>query len=158
VIVGKEDASRGDYTSSEDDNVIVTGVAGDEGALGFLGLAFFQSNTDRLKAVPIDDGREENGSGPQAPSAKNVLEGRYQPLSRPLFIYVRGDALARPEVSSFISFYLANVRELAAEVEYIPLPDNVASLVQARFKAQATGSLYQGDASKTAMSLEQLLR
>ena len=106
VIVGKAKQSRGDYTSSEDDNVLVQGIAGDELALGYFGLAYYEQNKDRLKVVPVDDGKPDNGDGPIAPSQESVRGGTYRPLSRPLFIYVSTKAFARPEVKAFVDFFM----------------------------------------------------
>lgn len=157
VINGKEDASRGDYTSSEDDNVIVTGVAGNEGALGYFGLAFYEANKNKLKVVPIDDEKADNGVGPQAPNAENVIKAAYSPLSRPLFIYVKTSALERPEVAKFVSFYLSNVKQLAGEVGYIPLPDATYAQVQKRFDGKVAGTLFGGKPAKAGVALEKLL-
>lgn len=158
VINGKEDACRGDYTSSEDDNVIVTGVAGNEGALGYLGVAFYEANKSRLKVVPIDDENDENGAGPQEPTAENVIKASYSPLSRPLFIYVRNEALARPEVAQFVSFYLDNVKTLSSEVGYVSLPDDLLGKVKSRFASKASGSLYGGTSQTVGTTLAQLLK
>ena len=98
AINGKQDASRGDYTSSEDDNVIVQGVSGDENALGYFGFAYYDENKDKLKLVPVDDGEEGNGKGAILPSVETVGNGTYRPLSRPIFIYPKVKALDRPEV------------------------------------------------------------
>jgi phosphate transport system substrate-binding protein len=157
VINGKEDASRGDYTSSEDDNVIVKGVEGDEGALGYFGVAFYESNKSRLKVVPIDDEKSENGAGPQFPTAENVSKAAYAPLSRPLFIYVRSSSLMRPEVSQFAAFSVENAKTLSAEVGYIPLPDGIYSQVSARLNQKVMGSLFNGKAATAGVTLEQLL-
>lgn len=157
AICGKEDASRGDYTASEDDKVLVQGVSRDEGGLGFFGLAYYLENTDKLKAVPVDDGKKENGDGPQQPSVDNVKKGVYQPLARPLFIYVRKDLASQPEVSAFVSFYLTHAKELAEEVGYIPLPDSVYKLAMERFKSGTTGSLFASGGSQVGVSLESLL-
>ena len=157
VINGKEDASRGDYTSSEDDNVIVKGVEGDEGALGYFGVAFYEANKSRLKIVPIDDEKADNGVGPQLPSTENVIKASYSPLARPLFIYFRASSLARPEVVKFASFYLANVKSLAAEVGYIPLPDAIYSQVQSRLDQKLAGSVFDGKAAHVGVTLDQLL-
>lgn len=156
VINGKEDASRGDYTSSEDDNVIVTGVEGDEGALGYFGVAFYEANKTKLKVVPIDDEKPENGVGPQLPNAENVLNASYSPLARPLFIYARNTSLERPEVAKLISFYLSNVKTLAKEVGYIPLADAVYSKVESRLEQKVAGSLFNGKAAQVGMTLQQL--
>lgn len=158
VINGKEDASRGDYTSSEDDNVIVKGVEGDEGALGYFGVAFYEANKTRLKVVPIDDGRDDNGVGPQLPTAENVLKASYSPLARPLFIYARSSSLERPEVAKFVNFYLDNAKALSADVGYIPLADSLYNQVRARFSQKTQGSLFDGKSSKTGITLDQLLK
>ncbi|MDH5396634.1 MAG: PstS family phosphate ABC transporter substrate-binding protein [Cyclobacteriaceae bacterium] len=117
AIVGKSGESRGDYTASEDDNVLVQGIAGDKFGLGFFGLAYYEENKDRLRLVPVD-----NGQAVVSPSLETVKDGSYSPLSRPLFIYVNNTGAARPEVKAFIDFYLDNAGALAAEVGYIPLP------------------------------------
>jgi len=118
-IVGEEDASRPDYTASADDNVLVQGIAGDSEALGYFGYAYYEENTDKLKLVAVD-----GGSGCVAPSRETILDGSYSPLSRPLFVYVRKDALERPEVAEFMRFYLTNGRQLVEEVGYVEVPDS----------------------------------
>lgn len=158
VISGKEDASRGDYTSSEDDNVIVKGVEGDEGALGYFGVAFYEANKSRLKVVPIDDERPENGSGPQLPTPDNVLKASYSPLARPLFIYVRASSLDKPDVAKFVSFYLDNAKALSADVGYIALPDALYGQVRQRYGNKVVGTLFNGKSAKTGVTLDQLLR
>jgi phosphate transport system substrate-binding protein len=158
VISGKEDASRGDYTSSEDDNVIVKGVEGDEGALGYFGVAFYEANKSRLKVVPIDDERPENGSGPQLPTPDNVLKGSYSPLARPLFIYVRASSLDKPDVAKFVSFYLDNAKALSADVGYIALPDALYGQVRQRYGNKVVGTLFNGKSAKTGVTLDQLLK
>lgn len=122
AIVGKSHSSRGDYTASEDDNVLVQGVSSDPNALGFFGYAYFEENRDKLKAIPVDDQDEANGQGAILPSLETVKNGTYAPLSRPLFIYVNSKAAARPEVVEFVNFYLENAPELSEEVGYIQLP------------------------------------
>lgn len=159
AIVGKEDASRGDYTSSEDDNVLVTGVAGNEGALGFMGLSYYEGNKEKLKLVAVDDGNDANGSGAQLPSVESVTKGVYQPLSRPLFIYVRKSALDRAEVREFVSFYLKNAGTLAAEVGYIALPEAAYSAVAARLQRRTLGSVFSAKgATPVGVNIEQLLK
>jgi phosphate transport system substrate-binding protein len=157
AIVGKEDASRGDFTSSEDDNVIVQGVASDEGALGYFGYAYYEENQDRLKLVAVDDGNETNGSGPILPSPESVKGGTYRPLSRPIFIYPKVKSLSRPEVKQFLDFYLGPGVSLVREVGYIPLSDREYELVRQRFSAGRTGSMYQGTDSGSQVTLEQRL-
>ena len=117
AIVGEEDASRPDFTASEDDNVLVQGVAGDQFALGYFGYAYYAENTDKLKLVAIDDGH-----GCVAPSPETVQGGAYTPLSRPLFIYLNRTALDRPEVKAFVRYYLTNAPELVPQVGYVPAP------------------------------------
>ena len=155
VIVGKAKQSRGDYTSSEDDNVLVQGISGDELALGYFGLAYYEQNKDRLKVVPIDDGKPDNGEGPVVPSQESVRGGTYRPLSRPLFIYVSTKAFARPEVKAFVDFYMERGHGLAKEVGYVPLNDREEQLVRDRYKAGTKGTMYAG--AKPGQSLESLL-
>lgn len=157
VVCGKEDASRGDYTSSEDDNVIVKGVEGDEGALGYFGVAFYEANKTRLKVVPIDDERADNGAGPQLPTSENVLKASYSPLARPLFIYVRASSLDKPDVAKFVSFYLENAKALSADVGYISLPDTLYNQVSERYGKKVVGTLFDGKSAKTGVTLDQLL-
>jgi phosphate transport system substrate-binding protein len=120
VIVGKVDASRPDYTASEDDNILVQGVAGDTYALGYFGYAYYAENTDKLKIVPID-----SGSGPVTPSDQTINSGQYAPLSRPLFIYVNNESLKRAEVKAFVKFYMESGEQLVTRVGYTPLPTSV---------------------------------
>jgi phosphate transport system substrate-binding protein len=157
VICGKEDASRGDYTSSEDDNVIVTGVSGNEGALGFFGVAFYEANKSKLKVLSIDDEKAENGAGPQAPTPDNVVSSHYSPLSRPLFIYVRKDALQNPEVDTFVAFYLNNMNALVSEVGYIPLQPQVVEKVKNRYTTKTEGTMFSGSSSKAGIDISELL-
>jgi phosphate transport system substrate-binding protein len=158
AVVGTEHASRGDYTSSEDDNVLVQGIASDKHALGFFGFAYYSENAGKLKLVPIDDGKADNGDGPVSPSVETVNDGTYQPLSRPIFVYVAKGEAQRPEVGAFIDFYLEKGPALAKEVGYIPMPDAAYELVRARFKARTTGSLFGGEGSKVGAKIEDLLR
>lgn len=118
VINGEEGASRTDYTPSEDDNVLVQGVQGDEGALGYFGFAYFNENRETLNDVAVD-----SGSGCVTPSDETVRSGEYAPLSRPLLLYVKKSTVAKPELNEFIDFYLANVSSLLADVGYTPLDD-----------------------------------
>jgi len=118
AIVGESGSCRADYNSSEDDNILVTGVSGNKYALGFFGLAYFEANKDKLKLVAVD-----GGSGPVAPSLETVKDGSYAPLSRPLFIYVNSTAAAKKHVVNFVNFYLENAGEMAKEVGYIPMKD-----------------------------------
>ena len=158
AVVGKEHASRGDITSSEDDNVLVQGVANDTNALAFFGMAYYLENTDKLKAVAIDDGKDDNGKGPQIPSVANVENGIYQPLARPLFIYVRKEAVQRPMIKKFIDFYLQSASQLASEVGYVALPKEVNKLAISRFNQLVTGSIYAGSGAKVNVSLVDLMK
>lgn len=157
AINGKEGASRGDFTSSEDDNVLVQGIANDELALGFMPYAYYIENKANLKLVGVDDGKADNGNGPVLPSIETVKGGTYQPLSRPVFIYVSTRALERPEVKQFIDFYLAQGGALAEEVGYVPLGDRGYQLVSAHFAARATGSVFEHAGSQVGLTIEQLL-
>jgi phosphate transport system substrate-binding protein len=116
AIVGEEDASRPDFTASEDDNVLVQGIAGDPYSLGYFGYAYYAENTDKLKLVAVD-----GGEGCVAPNPQTVQSGEYKPLSRPLFIYLSRTALQRPEVAAFVRYYLTNASELVPQVGYVPL-------------------------------------
>src|SRR5262245_47292146 len=158
VINGKAKASRGDYTSSEDDNVLVQGVSGDPNSLGYMGLAYYVENKDRMKVVAVDDGDASNGAGPIVPSVETVRGGTYRPLSRPLFIYVNATALARPEVQKFVEYYIAHATELIEEVGYVPLSDTEQQLVRDRFAAKTVGTMYAPASTLSAhASLEERL-
>lgn len=144
AIVGKSKECRGDYTASEDDNVLVQGIAGDKNALGFFGLSYFENNKDKLKLVPVDDENKENGEGGIIPTAETVQNGTYQPLSRPLFIYISKKSTEKPEIKAFVEFYLSNAATLAKEVGYVALPENVYELVKKRFTSGTTGPAFAG--------------
>jgi phosphate transport system substrate-binding protein len=157
AINGKEQAIRGDYTPSEDDNVLVQGVARDVNAMGFFGLAYYEENKSRLRAVPIDDGNPNNGRGPIPPSMKTVLNGTYQPLARPIFIYVSSKAMNRPEVAAFVDFYLKNAATLTREVGYIPLPGAIYKKAQNRFAKRTMGSVFKEGGSVVGVKLADVL-
>lgn len=152
AIVGEEGASRGDFTPSEDDNVLVQGIAGDRSATGFFGLAYYAANQDKLKLVTVD-----GGDGCVAPTPETVNMGTYQPLSRPLFIYISAPAAERLEVQTFIEFYLKNAGALAGDVGYVELPPNIYDLALKRFNNRVTGSIFEGEGAKVGVSLEDLL-
>jgi phosphate transport system substrate-binding protein len=140
VICGKSGASRADYTASEDDNVIVSGVVGEKYSLGYFGIAYYEENKDRLRAIPIDGGK-----GPVSPSLETVRSGAYSPLSRPLFIYVRKESYSRPEVKKFVEFYLSDeAKTFVKETGYIPLPDDIYVLVRKRVEKGLLGSIFVG--------------
>jgi len=130
AINGKAKQSRSDYTQSEDDNALVTGVAGDTYALGYFGFAYLEENLDKIKAVEID-----GGAGCVAPSAESVNGGTYKPLARPLFIYPSKSALKRPEFAAFVQFYLDNVNKYVAETGYIEAQPPVLAKSKTDFAA-----------------------
>ncbi|MFM7425421.1 MAG: PstS family phosphate ABC transporter substrate-binding protein [Elainella sp.] len=151
AIMGKADESRSDYTASEDDNVLVQGVSRDQNALGYFGFAYYQENRQRVKSIGVD-----SGSGPVAPSAQTVEDGTYRPLSRPLFIYVSKRAAERPEVKSFIDFYLTNT-DLISEVGYVPLPSAAYTAARSNFAQGKSGSVFAGRET-VGVRIEELLR
>ena len=156
AIVGKEGASRGDFTSSEDDNVLVQGVSSDELALGFVPYAYVEQNKDKLKIAPVDDGKGDNGSGPIAPSSDTVRDGTYQPLSRPLFIYVARKAAERPEVQRFVDSYFG-ASALIREVGYVELTPQIYDLAKKHFAERKVGTAFGAGGSQVGLTLEQLL-
>ncbi|MCM8811431.1 MAG: PstS family phosphate ABC transporter substrate-binding protein [Candidatus Omnitrophica bacterium] len=157
AIVGKAQSSRGDFTSSEDDNVLVQGISSDRLALGFFGLAYYDHNKEKLKLVAIDDENSSNGSGPILPTRETVEGGTYQPLARPIFIYVNKKSAERPEVSAFVRFYLENAPTLVPEVGYISLPGEVYRLAANRFEVKKSGSVFAGGGPKVGVTLANLL-
>lgn len=157
AINGKEGASRGDFTSSEDDNVLVQGIAGDELALGFLPFAYYNENRERLKLVAVDNKKDEDGKGPIAPGFEAIRNGTYQPLARPLFIYVSEKSLARPEVQQFVDFYISNVGKLAEEVGYVQLGTEGYRLVAEHFKSRRLGTVFGDGGSQVGVTIEELL-
>ena len=157
AIVGTEHASRGDFIASEDDNVLVQGVSRDKNALGFFGYAYYKENADKLKLVAIDDGNPDNGQGPIAASMTTISDNTYQPLSRPIFVYVSAQAAKRQEVADFVHFYLNHAKELANEVGYVGLPSEVYTLATKRFDARLAGSIFAGEGSQVGVSLESML-
>ncbi len=128
AVCGKKVGTRGDYTASEDDHVLVQGIAGDKNGLGFFGLAYYEENKDKLRLVGVD-----NGNGAITPTMETVGNGTYAPLSRPIFIYVNSNAKTRTEVSTFVSFYLDNAAELVKDVGYIPMPTAEYDAEKAKF-------------------------
>ncbi len=142
AVNGKAKASRTDYTPSEDDNVLVQGVSGNVGGLAYFGYAYYEENKDKLRAIPIS---AKAGSPAVMPSPEAVKDGTYQPLSRPLFIYVNATAAAfKPEVKAFVNFYLENAPKLVAEVKYVPLPSDDYVAVKEHFKAMKPGTGFGG--------------
>ena len=153
AIVGKAKSSRGDFTASEDDNVLVQGVANDRNALGYFGFAYFVENQNKLKAAPIDTGK-----GPVMPSAKTVEDGTYQPLSRPIFIYVSKKAYdAKPEVKEFVEYYLKQGPQLIRQVKYVPLPPTAYSMSMDHLKKGKVGTVFGGE-SEVGIKIDELLK
>jgi phosphate transport system substrate-binding protein len=143
AITGKSKSSRGDFTASEDDNVLVQGVARDVNALGFFGFAYYAENKDKLKSVPIV---EKDGKPAVEPSEKTVIDGTYQPLARPIFIYVNAKSLAKPEVKEFANYYIAHAAKLSKEVKYVPLPDRIYKAGMDRLGKMQKGTVFAGHA------------
>lgn len=142
AINGKSGNSRGDYTASEDDNVLVEGIASDNGALGYFGLAYYEQNKDKLKLIPIDDENSSNGEGPIAPSSETVMNSTYQPLARPIFIYVNKKSAGKDYIQKFVEFYLKNGTILVEEVGYIPLQKESYEAGLVRFNSRILGSVF----------------
>jgi phosphate transport system substrate-binding protein len=139
AVNGRSRASRSDYTPSEDDNVIVQGVASNTGGMGYFGLAYYEENRSRLRALSVD-----SGSGPIEPSVANAENGSYAPLSRPMFIYVNAAALRRPQVQQFVQYFVNNSARFAQQVGYIPLPANAYQTYLARVRARTQGTAFGG--------------
>ncbi len=151
VVVGETAASRTDFTASEDDFVLVQGVAGDPNALGYVGLAYYENNQDQLELLGID-----SGEGCVKPTVETVSEGTYQPLARPEFIYINATRADDPAIQAFVEFYLENAARLARQVGYVPLSEAGYALAEQRFEQQITGSLYDGEELGTRV--EDLMR
>ena len=140
AVNGKAKASRTDFQASEDDNVIVQGVGSNKGAIGYFGYAYYIGNKERIKAVPITNKKGAN----VLPSNEAVIDGSYEPLSRPLFIYVRDTAAARSEVKEFVTFLLSDGAALAKEVGYVPLPAQAYQLATKHFNDKKMGTVFGG--------------
>jgi phosphate transport system substrate-binding protein len=152
AIVGKAKSSRGDFTASEDDNVLVQGIATDTYSLGFFGFAYYIENQKKVNAVAID-----NGNGGIIPSAETVENGSYEPLSRPIFIYVNAKAADKPEVSEFINFYMKNAPALVKEVKYFPLPNEAYQFNLNHLNERKVGTVFGGE-SKIDLKIDELLK
>jgi phosphate transport system substrate-binding protein len=152
AIVGKAKSSRGDFTASEDDNVLVQGVEHNKNSLGYFGFAYYVSHRERMRAVPI-----VNSQGAAVlPSIAAVTDGSYEPLSRPLFIYVSAAAAQRPEVREFIEFYMTSGPALASEAGFVPLPPESAQLALEHFRDGRLGSVF-GGSPEVGVTMEELL-
>jgi phosphate transport system substrate-binding protein len=139
AVNGRSRASRSDYTPSEDDNVIVQGVASNPGGMGYFGLAYYEENRSRLRALSID-----NGNGPVEPSVANAENGSYAPLSRPMFIYVNAAALRRPQVQQFVQYFVNNAARYSAQVDYVPLPASAYQTYLQRVQRRTQGTAFGG--------------
>ena len=153
AIVGKSKSSRGDFTASEDDNVLVQGVSRDVNALGYFGYAYYIENKEKLRAVPIVN---ETGQAVM-PSLEAVEKGTYTPLARPIFIYVSTKALARAEVRDFVQYYMTHGAALAKEVKYVPLPANAYKLAWDHVQKGKKGTVFGGTA-EVGVTIDELLR
>jgi len=152
AIVGKAKSSRGDFTASEDDNVLVQGVASDKNGLGFFGFAYYVENQKKLKAVAIDAGK-----GPVIPSAKTVEDGTYQPLSRPIFIYVNVKSAEKPEVREFVEFYMKNAVALVKEVKFFSLPAQAYTTNLEHLNKKKVGTVFGGK-PEVGLRIEEVLK
>lgn len=152
AIVGKAKSSRGDFTASEDDNVLVQGVANNKNALGYFGYAYYEPNRNRVRAVPVVNRAGE----PVGPSLDNVVNGRYEPLSRPVFLYVAEKSAQKPEVLEFVNFYLTEGVSLIEEVKYVPLPKRAYELGAQHLRDGRLGTGF-GGVPEVGLKVEELL-
>ncbi|MDW8311452.1 MAG: PstS family phosphate ABC transporter substrate-binding protein [Burkholderiales bacterium] len=152
AIVGRAKSSRGDYTASEDDNILVQGVSRNVNALGFFGFAYFAENRDKLKALAIS----WKGGRAVPPTEANVLNGTYQPLSRPIFIYVNNKSLDKPEVRAFVEYYMRHGARLAKEVKYVPLPAKAYEYNLNAIAKRRIGTKMGGE-NKVGLTIDQLM-
>jgi phosphate transport system substrate-binding protein len=153
AINGKAKSSRGDFTASEDDNVLVQGVSRDVNALGYFGFAYYVENKDKLRAVKIAD----KGRPGVEPSFEAVIGGTYQPLARPIFIYINSKALERPEVKEFVEFYMKSAEALVREVKYVPLPAKAYAYNLEHANKKVLGTKFGGE-NKVGLTIEQLMQ
>lgn len=155
AVVGKSKSSRGDFTASEDDNVLVTGVAGDKGGIGYFGFAYYEENKDKLSAVAV---KETVDSVAVLPSKESIEDGSYQPLARPIFIYVKKSAAQeKAHVKAFIDYYLEQGRPLIEEVKYVPLPAEDQAAVIAHWEALRAGTGFIGGKAEVGVKIKDLL-
>jgi phosphate transport system substrate-binding protein len=147
AVNGKSKESRTDFTASEDDNVIVNGISKDKGGMGYLGLAYYEANKSKLKAIKV---------GGVEPSVATVKSGKYTPLARPLFIYVNATVASKPEVKEFVSFYLKNAAQFATQTRYVSLPDAAYTTAIKHFDNKRTGSVFGGKEA-IGLTIEELI-
>lgn len=152
AIVGKARSSRTDFTESENDNLLVDGVASDKNGLGFFGFAYYTENQNKVTAVAID-----SGEGAVSPSVETVENGSYQPLSRPIFIYVNIKASEKPEVKGFVEFYMKNALLIVKEVKFFPLPPRAYTTMLEHFNKKRVGTVFDG-ISVVGLTIDELIR
>lgn len=148
AVVGKAKSSRGDYTASEDDNTLITGVASDKFALGYVPYSYYAENKNKLKALTVNK---------ILPSQSSVENGQYAPLSRPVFIYVSEKSFQKPEVKNFVEFYLKNAGALANEVKLVALPAKIYEMGQSHLNNKKMGTVFAGH-SEVGLSIENLMK
>ncbi len=139
VVAGKTGSFRPDMSTSEDDNVLVTGVSGDKYAIGYFGASYYFENKDKIRAAAIVNPKTGKA---EMPTPENVISGAYAPLSRPLFIYVNTKSLRRPAMRKFVEFYLANAAKFATKVQYVSTSDKIAALAKDFLKKRRTGTVF----------------
>src|SRR5574343_1043337 len=154
AMVGKAKSSRGDYTASEDDNVLVQGVSRDVNAIGYFGYAYYAENMARLKALPIVNPKTDKAV---EPSGANVENGTYLPLSRPIFVYVKVKSLDKPEVKEFVEFYMKNAAKLTSEVKYVPLPASAYTGNLEHVAKKKYGTVFGGK-NEVGITIEELMK
>ena len=154
AINGKSKSTRGDFTASEDDNVLVQGVSRDVGGLGYFGYAYYTENKDKLSAVAVVAAA---GKPAVSPSLETVINGSYQPLARPIFIYINAKSAAKPEVKEFVEYYMKNGEKLAKEVKYISLPAKAYAYNLEHFAKMAKGTKFGGE-NKVGLTIEELMK
>jgi phosphate transport system substrate-binding protein len=147
AVNGKAKASRTDFTASEDDNVLVNGVSKDKGGLGYFGMAYYEANKSKLKAIKV---------GGVGPSVETVKSGKYTPLSRPLFVYVNATVAAKPQIKEFVSFLLKNAGQFATQTRYVSLPDGAYTTAIKHFDNKRTGSVFGGKEA-VGLTIEELM-
>ena len=152
AIVGKAKSSRGDFTASEDDNVLVQGISSDVNAIGYFGYAYYAENQGKLKAVPIVNPKGQA----VGPSMEAVLAGSYEPLARPIFIYVNVKSLAKPEVKEFVEYMMKTAAKIAKEVKYVPLPAKAYTQALEHVNKGKKGTVFGGK-NEVGLTIEELL-
>lgn len=154
AVVGKAKASRGDYSASENDNTLVSGIASDKFSLGYLPLAYYEENKAKLKVLPVFNAKEKAAI---LPSRQTVEKSTYSPLSRPVFIYINETAFKKPEVKEFVEFYLSQAEKIVPQVKYVPLPSKLYELAKSNLKKNKMGTVFKGH-SEVGMKVEELMK